>query len=206
MPMQKQDLQRWERLATQPLLDHPYCRIVEDLVRLPSGDEARWWRFAGTHEVACIICLDAQQRVLIAYQYNNAPQQVVDEFPGGGVEAHESAVEAARRELVEETGFFAKHLRELGSFWPNNRRSAERMRIFLATELEYHGAQPESNEYVAYEWVAIAEIEQRIRMGALENGTLLAAWSIFRATVDLPDTALPTSLGHHDPPVASAGA
>lgn len=189
--MQKQSLQSWERLATQPLLDHPYCQIVEDLVRLPSGVETRWWRFAGTHEVACIICLDPQQRVLIAYQYNNAPQQVVDEFPGGGVEAYESAMDAARRELLEETGLFAKHLRELGSFWLNNRRSTGRMRIFLATELEYRGAQPEASEYVAYEWLPIAEIEQRIRMGALENGTLLAAWSIFRATVALPDLNSP---------------
>jgi hypothetical protein len=42
----------------------------------------------------------------------------------------------ARSELVEETGMFARQLRQLGSFWLNNRHSAERMRVFIATELE----------------------------------------------------------------------
>ena len=181
--MDKHDLQPWKRIRSQMLLDHPYCHIVEDTVILPSGREAIWWRHAGAHEVVCVIGLDSEQRVLIAYQYNNAPQRVVDEFPGGGVEADEPYSDAARRELLEETGFYAHRLREIGSFLINNRRSAERMRIFVATDLEQRTATTQEEENVAYEWVAIDEVERRIRAGELENSTLLAAWSIFRAKI-----------------------
>src|SRR5262245_59807226 len=135
-PMQKHDLQPWKRIHTKRILDHPYCQIVEDTVILPSGREAVWWRHASADEVAWLIATDAEQRVLIAYQYNNAPERVVDEFPGGGVEAGELSIEAARRELLEETGIYAHRLYEIGSFLINCRHSAERMRVFVATELE----------------------------------------------------------------------
>jgi ADP-ribose pyrophosphatase len=179
--MEKHELRAWERLETHLLLDHPWCRIAEDRVRLPSGQQVLWWRFAASADVACIICCDTNQRILLAYHYNNAPQRVVDEFPGGGIEAHESGDDAARRELLEETGLYAHSICEIGSFLINNRRSAQRMRVFVATDMEQLAATPEPSEYIAYEWVGIEEVNQRIRQGVLVNGMLLAAWSLFQA-------------------------
>ena len=178
--MHRKDLQRWERIETRLIVDRPYCKLVEDRVRLPSGEHATWWRFADDDEGACVICQD-QNRVLITYQYNNAPQRVVDEFPIGVVEAGELPIDTARRELLEEVGIYANTLTELGSFLVNNRRSAKKVWVFLATQLEQRIAQPESTECIAQEWVSIPEVDQRIRTSQLENGILLAAWCIFCA-------------------------
>lgn len=180
--MQKHELQPWKRIATRSLLDQPYCQIVEDTVILPSGAQAAWWRFAAVRDLVCIICLDRRERVLIAYQYNNGVQRVVDEFPGGGGEADESLLDAARRELWEETGVFAHQLQTIGSFLTNCRRSSERIQVFLATDLEESLRPNDTEEWVAYEWIPIPEVERRIAAGTLENSVLLAAWSLFRAT------------------------
>jgi ADP-ribose pyrophosphatase len=181
--MPKPDLPAWQLLASRPLLEHPFVRLVEDTVRLPSGRETRWWRFAdGGRDTVCVIAVDTHGRVLVSYQYNHAPGRVVDQFPGGGVEPGEAYHDAARRELLEEAGLWAGQLTEVGAFLMYNRRSKLRCRVLVATEIEPREAAPDPEEITAAEWRSIAEINARIRSGELENGNLLAAWSLFRAS------------------------
>lgn len=185
--MSKPNLPVWQLLASRPLLDQPFVQLVEDTVRLPSGREIAWWRFTDHGpDTVCVIARDSHDRVLVSYQYNHAPGRVVDESPGGGVEPGEAYPDAARRELLEEAGLWAGQLTEIGAFLMHNRRSGLRCRVFVATELEPREAAPDPEERTAVEWLSVAEIEARIRGGALENGNLLAAWSLFRASQAVP--------------------
>ncbi|MBN2005594.1 MAG: NUDIX hydrolase [Anaerolineae bacterium] len=152
---------------------------------LPTGQRTEWLRFPDSRDVVGVICLDDQRRVLVAYQYNAGPRRTVDEFPGGGVAPDESYLEGARRELREEVGIYAHNLQEIGAFLPHNRRWSGRCRVFVATQLEQQQATPDAEEFISYEWLTIAEVEQRIRTGVLENGTLLAAWTLFRLNYPL---------------------
>jgi hypothetical protein len=115
--MPKPELPAWQLLASRPLLSHPFVQLVEDTVRLESGRETTWWRFADDgRDTVCVTAVDAAGRMLVSYQYNHAPGRVVDEFPGGGVEPGEEYRDAAPRELLEETGLWAAHLTEIGAF------------------------------------------------------------------------------------------
>ena len=180
--MPKPFMQPWRLLASRLVFEHPWLRVFEDTVELPSGTRLQWLRIPHERDTVQVICVDDEERVLVGYQYNHPPGRVVDEFPGGGVGPDEEYEAAARRELLEETGVYARQVRQIGAFLVHNRRSGIQCRVFVATDLEQRTATPEEGEATLVEWVPLAEMDARIRAGEIENGILLAAWSIFRAS------------------------
>lgn len=176
----KPDLPKWRRLKTEELFRHPHITLLEDTVVLPSGRESKWLRWEGSG-TACIVCLNEQREVLVSYQYNNAPQRVVEEFPGGGILNGEEPSQAARRELAEEVGLRAGNLEKFGQFLSSNRRTDNVCHVFLATDLVQVAARPDDNEIVGTEWVAIEELDRRIAEGTIENGHMLAVWTLFKS-------------------------
>jgi ADP-ribose pyrophosphatase YjhB (NUDIX family) len=176
----KHQLQPWERISTETLFTHRFFTILEDVVRFPNGRPGKWWRFNDGPDFVTIICLNERRQVLVSYQYNNAPQCVVAEFAGGGVEPGESYPEAARRELMEEVGYDAHDSREIGAFLFQNRHSSRKCRVFLATQLEERSATPDEAEFIETEWLDIATLDHRIASGEIDNGIMLAAWCLFK--------------------------
>jgi 8-oxo-dGTP pyrophosphatase MutT (NUDIX family) len=180
-------LQPWQQLSSAPLLDHPWCALIEDHVRLPSGKQITWWSFKTTNDFVSVLCFNDNDQLLVAYQYNHPPRRIIDELPGGGREPTDGSIaETARRELLEEIGLYAHHITVIGSFLPNNRRSASTCYVCVATHLEQRTATPEDTEDIAYQWVDSSAIDRAIREGALINGMLLAAWSIYRSQEGAP--------------------
>lgn len=173
-------LHPWQHVASTVLFDHPRCRVIEDTVLLPSGQQTDWIRVQDGRDYVKLICIDDAGRVLVASQYNHPTRRIVHEFPGGQVKDGEAFADAARRELQEEMGLYPHHLVELGTFLANNRRSDVRCAVFLARNFEARPTALDDEELFAFEWLPIATIEQHIRDNAFDNGVLLAAWALFR--------------------------
>lgn len=83
-----------------------------------------------------IVGLTPSDHIVLVRQYRHAAGARVLEIPAGTREPGESAVETARRELVEETGYAPGELREIVTFYPSPGYSAERITLFLATACE----------------------------------------------------------------------
>ena len=115
-------------------------RVVE-----PSGMEVE--REVVRHPGAAVLLpVTADGRVILIRQFRYAAGETLLEVPAGTIDPGETPEETAGRELVEETGYHAGRLEKLAEFFPSPGILAERMHLFLATELEKREASPDADE------------------------------------------------------------
>jgi ADP-ribose pyrophosphatase len=93
------------KAQSRNLVFKKYSRKIEEVIfQLPNGETADFY-IKQEGSVVCILALTADQHVILARQFRPGPQKILDELPGGGIDTQEDPLEAARRELKEETGY-----------------------------------------------------------------------------------------------------
>lgn len=93
----------WSRLSERPG-PSGYVQVATVTYEMPDGTRADWDLITGP-DVVSILALTPDDEVVLARQYRPGPGAVLDELPGGMVDLGESPLTAARRELLEETGY-----------------------------------------------------------------------------------------------------
>lgn len=128
----------------------PAFWVTTDQVLEPSGVRARRDIVHHTGSVVVLAVDDANRepQVLLLRQYRHAAQQYLWELCAGRIDAGESPLPAAKRELLEETGYTAKHWKRISEFYASPGFLAETMAIYLARGLSAGNAQPEEDEVI----------------------------------------------------------
>ena len=119
----------WQQVDSRLVFEHPRLSLVEDTVILPSGRRTEWLRFDQRRDFVMMICVNTERQVLLARQYCHPVGKVIHEFPGGLANEGESYEDAARRELMEEVGWYPHQLEAIGAFLPQVRRSPRHGRV-----------------------------------------------------------------------------
>jgi ADP-ribose pyrophosphatase len=88
------------------------------------------------------------EEIVLIKQYRAPLDDYVIEAPAGVIDEGETPDETARRELVEEIGYYPRRLVKIGSFTPAPGYSSEILHFYYAEELEYVGARPEKYEVI----------------------------------------------------------
>ena len=96
------------------------------------------------------------------------------EIPSGHIEEGEAPKESAFRELLEETGYSAKHLEPMFSYNPLS-RSTQKAHLFLAKDLKKGNQLLEETEQINVKLVPIADIEKLLVDGKLTHAPTLLA-------------------------------
>ena len=129
---------------------------------------------------AVMLAVDAKRRVLLVRQYRLPARSYLWELPAGKLDAGETPLTAAKRELIEETGYRARHWKKLISFYPSPGYVSEKMTVFLATDLTAGEAQPMDDERIETRWFATKEIEQMIHSNKIEDGKTIVGYFVWK--------------------------
>jgi ADP-ribose pyrophosphatase len=137
-------------LSSRTVYRGPVFWVTTDDVEEPGGVRARRDVIHHTGSVVVLAVEDSQSvpRVLLERQYRHAANGYLWELPAGRIDAGEKALAAAKRELIEETGYTARSWRKILDFYASPGFVAETMSVFLATDLKAGKAQPEADEVI----------------------------------------------------------
>jgi ADP-ribose pyrophosphatase len=127
----------------------------------------------------------ADGRIVLVRQYRYAARQSLWELVAGGLEERETVLAAARRELLEETGYRSRRVRCLLSFYPSPGCLTERMHLVEACDLTQAQAQPEDDERIEVGRFRESQLKRMIASGEICDGkTLVGLLWTFRGAIN----------------------
>ena len=129
------------------------------------------YEIADTPDAVAILAVDAEDRVVFVRQRRIATGGSLLELPAGLIDAGETPLETAKRELREETGLRGGTWRELTSFWSSPGFVNERVWVFAAHGLEEGEPDPDEGEELEVVRWTLPEVERRLP--ELEDATTL---------------------------------
>jgi 8-oxo-dGTP pyrophosphatase MutT (NUDIX family) len=136
----------WQTLGSKPVYDNNWISVREDDIIAPDGNPGIYGVVHFKNQAIGVLALDADGSVYLVGQYRYPLQAYSWEIPEGGCPEGELPLDAAKRELEEETGLSAAHWQHLGESKLSNSVSDEHAVFFLATGLTQGKAHPEGTE------------------------------------------------------------
>jgi ADP-ribose pyrophosphatase len=137
-------------ISSQAVYRGPAFWVSTDYVLEPGGVRVRRDIVHHTGSVVILAVDDSEKnpRVLLERQYRHAASGFLWELPAGRIDPGEKELPAAKRELLEETGYSASHWQRIFKFYASPGFVAETMSIYLATGLRLGKAHPEEDENI----------------------------------------------------------
>ena len=171
----------WPVVSSAELVRGRLVTVRIDKVRMPDGELAE--RDVVIHPGAvAVLALDDAQQVLLIRQYRHPVGRLLWEVPAGLRDvAGEQPWATARRELLEEAGYRARDWRVLADYYTSPGFSTERLRVFLARDLEFvpeseRDFVPEGEEtQLVPAWLPLDEAVRKVFAGHLHNGVTALA-------------------------------
>ncbi|MDO7905138.1 NUDIX hydrolase [Paenibacillus sp. JX-17] len=176
-----------QTLSTEPIFQGKVLNLQVDTVRLPNGSTSK--REIIKHPGAVAVIALHAGKLLVVDQYRQAMGRCEVEIPAGKLEPGEDPMEAAGRELQEETGYTAVSLQHLQSFYTSPGFADELIHLYVAEELTAGEMKLDEDEFLEMQEVTLDEAYAMIRDGRIADAkTVMAvyAWHLYQATGQWP--------------------
>jgi 8-oxo-dGTP pyrophosphatase MutT (NUDIX family) len=165
----------WTILDSRTVYDNPWINVTEFKVINPSGGNGIYGKVHYKHLAVGVIPFDAEWNTWLVGQYRFTLNQYSWEIPEGGGRPDEDPLDAAKRELLEETGLVADHWIKICTLHLSNSVSDEMSVIYLARGLEQRVAEPEDTEQLCVKKLPFDQVVRMQEAGEITDAMSVAA-------------------------------
>lgn len=173
----------WKKLGTREVFDNPWISVREDHVINPGGGENQYGVVHFKNVAVAIVPLDDAGNTWLVGQDRYTLGQYSWEVPMGGAPRTESTIDAARRELKEETGLSASSWTELMRLHPSNSVTDEEGVVYVASELEEGETKFDETEDIKVRKLPFGDALAMVMRGEITDAISVA--SLLRLAVEL---------------------
>ena len=166
----------WLTHSTRDIYDNAWIHLEENQVTNPSGGEGIYGVIHYKNRAVGVVPIDDEGNTWLVGQYRYPTETYEWEIPEGGCADDEELLDAAKRELVEETGLIAESYEPILSHLQlSNSVSDERAYLFTARNLTMTEAQPEPTEKIAIRKLPLSEAFAMVDRGEIVDVMSVAA-------------------------------
>ena len=164
-----------ERIERKLIAKGTIVDYYHDTVQIPNGNIATW-DFIGNKGAAAVVPIREDGKIIMVRQYRNAIDRETIEIPAGGLNTpEEPTMEAAARELEEETGYKTDELEFLISIKTTVAFCNENIDVYVARNLQPSKQNLDEDEYINVESYSVEELCEMIYAGKIEDSKTVSA-------------------------------
>ncbi|MBU0290017.1 NUDIX hydrolase [Hallella sp. CLA-AA-H145] len=171
----------WEVLDSEYVFKRPWLTARRDHVKLPTGAEINDFYVLEYPDFCNVVAITKDNKFLMECQYRHAQHLTAIEIPAGCVEKGETSLEAAQRELYEETGYGGGQWTKLMTISPNPGACNNYCHCYLALGVERVSTQHlESTEDIKMVFLEQDEVARMLRNDEFHQALMAAPlWKYF---------------------------
>lgn len=180
LPSTVDDMRHWPTVASSEAFHTRLFKIRRDRLRAPINGTEHDFFVIEADDWVNVIALTPQNDVVLVRQYRHGVVRISTEIPGGVVERGELPLDAAKRELAEETGYHSDDWAQIGVIEPNPAIQNNRSWTFVARNARLAAApQPDAAEELEVDTCPLVRLPELLRDGTISHALVLCAFTHF---------------------------